>query len=100
MFNPFIHLISNVISFINLALIVWVVLDICIQYNIVNSGQPLVDRVYSTLTRLIEPLLRPIRNVMVRFMPPIGIDLSPLVLVLALMFLDDALYSWFYSFGV
>lgn len=98
MLNPFIHLISNVISIINLALIVWIVLDILIQFNIVNRGQPLVDKIYTTLTRLFDPILNPIRNVLNRFMPPIGIDLSPLVLILALMFLNDALYSWFYNF--
>lgn len=98
MLNPFIHLISNVISIVNLALIVWIVLDILIQYNIVNRGQPLVDRVFTVLTRLFDPILNPIRNVLSRFMPPIGIDLSPLVLILALMFLNDALYSWFYNF--
>lgn len=98
MLNPFIHLISNVISIINLALIVWVVLDILIQFNIVNRGQPLVDKIYTTLTRLFDPILNPIRGVLNRFMPPIGIDLSPLVLILALMFLNDALFSWFYDF--
>lgn len=100
MFNPFIHLISNVISLINLALIVWVVMDICIQYGILNRHQPLVDRIYTVLTRLMEPLLRPIRGVLDRFLPALGIDLSPLVLILALMFIDNAMYSWFYSYDL
>lgn len=98
MLNPFIHLLSNVISIVNLALIVWIVLDICIQYNVVNRAQPLVDKIYTTLTRLFDPVLNPIRNVLNRILPPIGIDLSPLVLVLVLMFVNDALYSWFYDY--
>ena len=98
MLNPFINLLSNVISLVNLALIVWIVLDICIQYNIINRGQPLVDKVYTTLTRLFDPLLNPIRGLLNKFLPPIGIDLSPLVFILALMFLNDAMYSWFYDF--
>lgn len=99
MLNPFIHLISNIISIVNLALIVWVVLDILIQFNILNRGQPLVARVYMTLTRLFDPMLQPIRNFLGRFIPAIGVDLSPLVLILGLMFLEDALYSWFYNLG-
>ncbi len=99
MLNPVIHLLSNVISILNLALIVWVVLDICIQNNIINRGQPFIDRLYATLTRLLDPLLNPIRRVLAKFLPALGIDLSPIVLVLLLMFVDDALYSWFYVLG-
>lgn len=98
MLNPFINLLSNVISIVNLALIVWIVLDICIQYSIVNRGQPLVDKIYTTLTRLFDPILNPIRNLLNKVLPPIGLDLSPLVLILLLMFLNDAMYSWFFDF--
>lgn len=97
MLDPFIHLISNVISIVNLALIVWIVLDILIQFDVVNRSQPIIARVYHTLTRLFDPVLQPIRNVLSRFIPAIGVDLSPLVLILALMFLEDVLYSWFYG---
>lgn len=66
---------------------IWFVLNLLIQFNVVNTWHPLVSRVYRTLEAVIEPLLRPIRQVI----PPLGgIDLSPLILILALGFLERA----------
>lgn len=98
MLNPFINLINNVIFLINLSLIVWIVLGLLLHFDIVNRTNPLVQRVYSALTKLCEPLLRPIRRVMGKFMPDIGgVDLSPIMLILLLNFLNNALYDWFYT---
>lgn len=96
-FNPFIDLISNIIFLINLALIVWVVLGLLMHFDIVNRGNPLVQRIYATLGRLLEPLLKRIRRVTDKFIPDLGgIDLSPIVLILLLHFINTAMYSWFY----
>ncbi len=98
MLNPFINLISNIISLINWALIIWMVLDLLIHFDVVNRHNPLIQKVYFTLGKLLEPLLRPIRRLLARVLPDLGgIDLSPLVLVLLLNFLNNALYSWFYK---
>lgn len=98
MLNPFIDLISNVIFLINLALFVWLVLDILIHFDIVNRTNPLVNRVYSTLDKLITPLLRPIRKVLAKYLPDLGgIDISPIILILLLNFMNNLLYSWFYK---
>jgi YggT family protein len=97
MFNPFIDLMSNIIFLINLALIIWVVLGLLIHFDIVNRYNPLVTRVYGTLGRLLEPMLGRIRRFTAKFLPDLGgIDLSPIVLILLLHFIDNALYSWFY----
>jgi YggT family protein len=98
MFNPFIELISNIIALINLALIIWVILGLLIHFDIVNRASPLVSRVYSTLGRLLEPMLRRIRSTIGKYLPDLGgIDLSPIVLLLLLHFINGALYSWFYQ---
>jgi YggT family protein len=97
MLNPFIHLISNIISLINLALIVWIVLGLLLHFEIANRQNPIVSRVNDTLSRLFEPLLRPIRSRLDRWFPNLGIDLSPLVFLLLLHFLDNAMYTWFYA---
>jgi YggT family protein len=98
MFNPFIDLISSVIFLINLALIIWVVLGLLIHFDIVNRHNPLVNRIYGSLGLLLEPLLRRIRRAMGRFLPDLGgIDLSPIVLILLLHFVNSALYTWFYE---
>lgn len=98
MLNPFIDLISNIISLINLVLIIWIVLGLLLHFDIVNRTNPLVSRIYSTLTRLLEPMLSRIRRVTSKFMPDLGgIDVSPVILILLLHFVNNALYSWFYT---
>ena len=96
MLDPFIYLIVNIISLINLALFIWVILGLLMQFDIVNKHNHLVQRVYFTLSKLFEPMLAPIRRVLSRILPDLGgIDLSPIGLILVLMFVKDALYSWF-----
>ena len=92
---PFIRLLSNVIDLYNLAILVWFVLGLLVSFNILNRTHPLVYRVNEFLTRLIEPALRPIR----KYLPPIGgIDISPIVLILFLNFLQNALFYYFVRF--
>lgn len=96
--NPFIRLIGNIISVIDFALIVWVVLGLLIHFDIINRYNPLIQRIYSALGRALEPLLRPIRRFCSKYLPDMGgLDLSPLILFLLLHFLVDALYDWFYT---
>lgn len=98
MLNPFVDLISNIIFLINLALMVWIVLGVLMHFDIVNRSSAVVNTVYSTLGRLIEPLLNRIRRALGKYLPNLnGIDLSPVVLFLLLHFIDNALYSWFYK---
>lgn len=97
MLNPFINLLGDIISLINLALIVWVVLGALIYFDVVNRGNPLISRVNEVLTRLLEPMLGRIRRVTSKFLPDLGgIDVSPVILILLLNFLKNALYDWFY----
>ena len=76
----------------------WIVLGLLIHFDIVNRRSPIVASIYSTLGRIIEPLLSRIRSVFGKFLPDLGgIDLSPVILFLLLHFIDNALYSWFYK---
>ncbi len=53
-------------------------------FNVVNPRNQFVGAVGNALYRMTEPALRPIR----RFLPDLGgIDISPIVLLLALFFL-------------
>ena len=98
MLNPFIILIGRIISIVNFLLFIWIILGLLMHFDIINRHNPLVQKVYFTLQKLFEPLLRPIRRLLGRVLPDLGgIDLSPIVLMLILMFLNDALYSWFYT---
>ena len=88
---PFVNLISNIIDLFNIVLIAYIILSWLISFNIINRYQPFVAKVYDVLTRLTEPVLKPIR----KFMPDLGgIDISPIVLVLLLNFIDSAMKSY------
>ncbi len=61
-------------------------------FNVVNPRNQVIDTVGRTLYRLTEPALRPIR----RIMPDLGgIDLSPIILLLGLFFLERILVNNF-----
>jgi len=61
------------------------ILSWLIAFSVVNTQNKFVYMVYDILYRLTEPALRPIR----RFMPNLGgLDLSPIILLLILMFLQ------------
>ena len=59
-------------------------------FNVVNPRNQFVGTVGNMLFRLTEPALRPIR----RFMPDLsGIDISPIILLLAIFFLRQFLLT-------
>ena len=98
MLNPFIDLIGSVIHIYSTIVIVWVVLSMLIQFNVVNKYNKLISYVFSALSQLVEPALAPIRRRLWKLFPKLtSLDLSPLVLILLLNFVNNALYSWFYS---
>ena len=59
-----------------------------IAFNVINTGNRLIYMVGDTLYRLTEPMLRPIRNLLPNFG---GIDFSPLIAILILLFLKDGI---------
>ncbi|ARS28664.1 YggT family protein [Sphingomonas sp. KC8] len=68
--------------------IVQMVLSLLVAFNVVNTYNEFVRRLMETLTRVTEPLLRPIR----RFMPDLGgLDFSPMVLILGLVIIQKLL---------
>ncbi len=85
---PLLMLISSVLSLISTALLVWVVLGLLIQFDVVNRYNPLVSKVFKVLEQLVNPMLRPIQ----RFVPLIAnMDFSPLVLILLINFLNNVI---------
>lgn len=89
--HPVIWLISTVFWLVNVALIVWIVLRLLIQFEVVNRFNPIVSQINLSLTRLFDPILRPIR----RYLPDLGgIDLSPLVLIIGLQFIQRAIFYY------
>lgn len=81
-------LISTVISIYIWILIASAILSWLVAFNVVNTSNRFVYMVGDFLYRITEPALRPIR----RILPSLGgIDLSPMVLILLLIFLQNLL---------
>lgn len=84
------NLINAVISIIIWLLIAQVILSWLVAFNVVNTRNRVVWTIGDFLNRVTEPILRPIRNLL----PTMGgIDISPLVLILALYFIRDLAFE-------
>lgn len=73
-----------------MCVIAWAVLSTLVSFNIVNPYQPFAQRSMQVLDRLVQPALRPIQRLLPNFG---GIDLSPIVLIFLLTFLQRAIYG-------
>lgn len=79
--------VRSIVNWIVLAMFVWIVLSYLVNFGRLGWDHPL-RKVYDALSRVIEPVLRPIRAVI----PPVNVggtalDLSPLILILGLTML-------------
>jgi YggT family protein len=82
----------ELLGFIDLviSLYVWIIIASAIMswliaFNVINPYNQFVRTLWSFFNALTEPLLRPIR----RFLPDLGgIDISPMVLILACWFIQ------------
>ncbi|MGY6637374.1 MAG: hypothetical protein ABS49_01735 [Erythrobacter sp. SCN 62-14] len=69
-------------------IIVQFVIGLLFAFNVISPSNDFARQVYESINRLLDPVLRPIRNVM----PNTGtIDFSPLVLILLLQILSRVL---------
>ena len=90
-----INLFNNVIDLFVWAIILSALMSWLIGFNVVNVNNKIVYIIADSLNRLTEPFLSPIR----RFLPFLGgIDLSPVVLILLLIFLKDLINCNYYDF--
>ena len=85
-------LLDNVISLYIWVVIIDVILSWLVAFNILNTQNRFVFSVLDTTHKLTNPILNPIR----RFIPTFGsIDISPVILILLLMFLRNILFEIF-----
>ena len=96
MSNPFLWLILQVIDLYMWLVIIGVVLSWLVGFKVVNLSNRFVYMVGELIDRLTEPALRPIRQVL----PNLGnFDISPVVLILLLMFAQRFIIWIFLGFG-
>lgn len=85
-------IIHNLIQIYIWVVIIGVIFSWLISFNVVNTRNQFVAAVVRITYQLTEPALRPIRNLL----PSLGgLDFSPIILILGLMFLDRVLYRVF-----
>lgn len=89
--NSLLWLIVKIIDIYIFFIIVNVIMSWLVAFSVVNTSNRFVYTIYDLLYRVTEPGLRPIR----RHLPNLGgIDLSPLVLLLLLFFLQSLLIEY------
>jgi YggT family protein len=85
-------LIDSVVHIYILMLIVSAVLSWLLVFGVINRYNRAVVVISDTLERLTEPVLRPIRRVL----PHLGgIDVSPVIAILLLIFIRNLLFEIF-----
>ena len=88
-------LVDQVIQIYIYAVILSAELSWLVAFNVINTRNRFVHSVGSFLYRVTEPALRPIR----RFIPNLGgIDISPVILILLLFFVQSLLRNELRSF--
>ncbi|MEX0590301.1 MAG: YggT family protein [Xanthobacteraceae bacterium] len=87
--NPFLWLIHTLITLYIWILIASAVLSWLVAFNVVNAQNNVVRAIGEALYRLTEPALRPIRSIL----PSLGgLDISPVILIIILLFVERFLY--------
>ncbi len=78
-----------IIQFFIYLLIAGAVMSWLLAFNVINGHNNVVRTIWNAINAITEPLLNPIRRLLNRVLPNLrGIDLSPMVLIFALIFLQ------------
>jgi len=84
--NALIILIDQIVNLYIWTMLAYIVITWLIAFRIINPWQPIVRMAMDFLGRIHEPLMGRVR----RFLPDLGgIDLSPIILLLAVQFLRN-----------
>lgn len=74
-------------------LIIAAVLSWLIAFNVVNTRNQFVSTIWDMLYRMTEPVLRPIRERLPNFG---GLDISPIIVLLAIVFIQSVILRYVY----
>lgn len=90
-------LISAIIQLYTFIIIGQVIVSWLVSFNVINMTNQFVYMVSNTLYRATEPALQPIR----RFIPNLGgLDVSPVILLLLLYFVQNLLHEYWPQGGI
>ena len=92
--NAFLILFNDIVGLYIWVLIINAVASWLVAFNVINTSNRFVYSVLEISHKLTNPALRIIRS----FMPNLGsVDISPIVLILALVFLRNFINEIFYK---
>lgn len=69
-------------------MIVHIIMSWLINFQVLNLRQPLIAQLWDGLNRVLEPIYRPIRNILPNTG---GLDLAPLIVFVIIIILQQAL---------
>ena len=91
--RPIVFILIQIINLYIYLLIASAILSWLIAFNVVNTRNQFVSAVAEFLYRITEPVLAPIRN----FLPSLGgLDISPIILILLIMFIERVILYYIY----
>jgi len=91
--RPIIYVLVQIITLYMYLLIAAAIMSWLVAFNVVNTRNQFVAAVAEFLYRITEPLLAPIRN----FLPNLGgLDISPIVLILIIYFIQRVIIYYIY----
>lgn len=94
--NALIFLVETGLNIVYWLILIYVIFSLLVTFNVINLQNDLVRQIFHGINSLVEPMLAPIR----RILPTAGgLDFSPLVLIILVIFLrkllvDDLLRSF------
>jgi YggT family protein len=78
-------------------IIIVAVLSWLVAFNVINVYNEFVRSIWTALNALTEPLLRPIRQIL----PSMGgIDISPVILIILIYFIEDIITRYIYPYVI
>lgn len=94
--NSLFQILFLILDIVWFVIIVQIIMSWLISFQVLNLRQPLVYQIWDGLNRLLEPLYRPIRNLLPNTG---GLDLAPLIVLVGVYALRIIIGNNMYAFG-
>jgi YggT family protein len=91
--RAFLDVLLLILQLYTYVIIAAAILSWLVAFNVVNRYNEVVRSIWNLVTALTEPLLRPIRGMVPNFG---GIDISPVILLLGIFFLERVIWQYIY----
>ena len=97
MYLMLLQILSILLNILWWIIIVQAVMSWLLAFNVINTHNEFVRQLWYVLERITEPLYRPFRRIMPDFG---GLDLTPMVVLILLIILQQAVLPRLYQLGM